>query len=374
VKVAKTLTLLLVLIVIACVARVYALQVPVTPEHKEQRVVRGAMHVHTSASHDGHQSLADIARGAKAAGLDFVVVTDHNQTFSEPFYAPEGVLVVPAVELSLQEGHVLALGMSEAAVDKARANLDALSLLDVRREARLMIAAHPDSSKHPIADGLLESFFGYELLSSSSDFYALLRSRRAPWLLSYPFNKTLALSAMYPSRARGIERYDRLSGGPLIACGSDDHGRIGAPERLQTYVTYLPTFIPERDARSDANAIITHLLARESYCALGLYGDASPLSVTIRSAEGIATMGSSVAAPAILRARWNGTVPDGHRMYLLRDGEVLDSTTSTGIDRTLVLPGRYRIELGRDVPKFFFGTRHLRWIYSNPIIVGPSAA
>ena len=361
-------------LIAAAAARFSAIDIGVTPEHNEQRVVRGVMHAHTDLSHDGKQSLTELTRDAKRAGLDFVVVSDHNATLPAPLYSAEGVLVVPATELSMSMGHVLALGMGEAAVSGAKAKLEDLALADVRRESALVIAAHPDSKKHGIEDAVLPLFSGYELLSSSSDFYALLRSPRLLWLFGVPISARAAFSALYPARARGAARYDALPGQPLLTCGADDHGRIFAPERLLTYVTYLPTFIPERDAAADSKTLVDHLIARESYCALGLFGDASPLSVTVRGAGHFATIGATVSAPAILRVRWQGALPPGHKLYIYKDGESIEATGDAAIERELVQPGRYRIELGRDVPTFWFGTRHLRWIYTNPIVITPSAA
>jgi hypothetical protein len=194
------------------------------------------------------------------------------------------------------------------------------------------------------------------------------------WLLGYPFRPRAALAAMYPERAPGVHRYDALPGHPLLACGADDHGRISDPARLLTYVTYLPTFIPERDAQKDAEALVDLLVGRASYCALGLYGDASPLSVTLWVKGELATIGSEVPAPAVLKVRWQGAIPKGHRLYLVRDGETIATTEEASFEKDLVQAGRYRIELGRDVPTFFFGTRHVRWIYTNQIVVLPSEA
>ncbi|MET0402732.1 MAG: PHP domain-containing protein, partial [Cystobacter sp.] len=60
---------------------------------------RGAFHVHTTRS-DGRSSPEEVAASARAAGLHFVVLTDHNDFApQEPRYV-EGVLMIPGVEFS----------------------------------------------------------------------------------------------------------------------------------------------------------------------------------------------------------------------------------------------------------------------------------
>ena len=69
--------------------------------------VRGAMHVHTRQS-DGGGTPEQVAAAAAKAGLQFVILTDHGDGAREP--APpayhSGVLVVNAVEISAEGGHV----------------------------------------------------------------------------------------------------------------------------------------------------------------------------------------------------------------------------------------------------------------------------
>lgn len=361
----------------ACLAlvllRFCTIAVPVTPEQPALRSVRGAMHVHTSRSHDGKQSLAEVTRDAKRAGLDFIIVTDHNAAQDGPSYSAEGVLVVPAVELSMKAGHVIALGPDEKAIEGFAGRLDDLAFGDVWQQSKLVIGGHPDSQKQPMSDADVALAGGYELLSTSADFYRVLGTPSVAWLLGYPLRPRVALQALYPDRAPGSARYDAMPAKPLLACGVDDHGLIGAEERLLTYVTYLPTFIPERDATKDAATVIDLLALRQSYCALGLYGDASPFSVTVRAGE-LATIGSEVSAPAKLRLRWQAPLPAGHRFYIYKDGAEVASSSEAALEFSLEAAGRYRVEVGRDVPTFFFGTRHVRWIYTSPIIVLPSAA
>ncbi len=75
------------------------------------------LHVHTAHSYDGVDPVAETLRWARAAGLDGLAVTDHNTVagLREAEGAGSGLLVIPGVEVSTAEGHLLLLGVREAA-------------------------------------------------------------------------------------------------------------------------------------------------------------------------------------------------------------------------------------------------------------------
>src|SRR5215467_16168228 len=70
-------------------------------------VVTGAYHVHTRRS-DGSGTVDEVASEAAAAGLKFVILTDHGDATrppDPPLYR-HGVLMVDAVEISTTAGHL----------------------------------------------------------------------------------------------------------------------------------------------------------------------------------------------------------------------------------------------------------------------------
>lgn len=72
---------------------------------------RGDFHVHTNAS-DGDYPPSLVVALARAEGLDFVAITDHNtiEPFSELSKSPD-FLVVPGIEITLDGGHLNIFGM-----------------------------------------------------------------------------------------------------------------------------------------------------------------------------------------------------------------------------------------------------------------------
>ena len=71
------------------------------------RWYRGDLHAHTWHS-DGSAPLGDLAAAARAQGLDFVAVTEHNTTSHLPVLPADSspdLLLVPGVEISTYHGH-----------------------------------------------------------------------------------------------------------------------------------------------------------------------------------------------------------------------------------------------------------------------------
>lgn len=81
------------------------------------RLVSVDTHVHTAASYDSTASVERVLASAAEVGLDAVAITDHD-TAAGARRAMEraradGVVVVPGVEVSTADGHLLALGVAD---------------------------------------------------------------------------------------------------------------------------------------------------------------------------------------------------------------------------------------------------------------------
>jgi predicted metal-dependent phosphoesterase TrpH len=68
------------------------------------------LHVHTVASYDGHTRPEDLPQIIASRGLDGVALTEHDK-FNRPNLP--NALILPAVEISSQDGHVIGLGVHE---------------------------------------------------------------------------------------------------------------------------------------------------------------------------------------------------------------------------------------------------------------------
>ncbi len=74
---------------------------------------RGDFHAHTNFS-DGYHNPTDLGNVARQEGLDFFTITDHNTTNAYPHCgAPDDMLIIPGIEVTLKEGHYNVFGLEQ---------------------------------------------------------------------------------------------------------------------------------------------------------------------------------------------------------------------------------------------------------------------
>ena len=95
------------------------------------------LHVHTVGSPDAHTRIEDLPNIIKARGLDGVAVTEHDN-FDPPSFSD--VLIVPGVEISSKDGHVIALGIQERIPDGLSADE---TITQIHDQHGIAIIAHP---------------------------------------------------------------------------------------------------------------------------------------------------------------------------------------------------------------------------------------
>jgi hypothetical protein len=110
---------------------------------------RGDLHLHTVHS-DGRHETADVVDAAHAAGLDFVVSTEHNTNSANREWAAlhcDGLLVVAGEEVTTRHGHWLAVGLPAGRwVDwryRPRDGVFGRYAAQVRADGGMVVAAHP---------------------------------------------------------------------------------------------------------------------------------------------------------------------------------------------------------------------------------------
>lgn len=73
---------------------------------------RGDFHAHSTFSSDGHNTPLELLDIARAEGLDFFAITDHNAIAAfDHFGTPDDLVVIPGIEVTLRLGHFNIFGI-----------------------------------------------------------------------------------------------------------------------------------------------------------------------------------------------------------------------------------------------------------------------
>ena len=354
------------------------------------RHARGVIHVHTDRS-DGTGSLQDVAEAAARAGLDFVILTDHGDGTRPPlppqYYG--SVLLIDAVEVSTDGGHVVALDLPEASYPLAGEPRDVLE--DIARAGAFAIAAHPGSPKDELRWADWEApVDGLEWLNADSEW------RDEPWpslaraLLTYPARGASSLALLLDRPDPVLQRWDALTqrGRVVGVAASDAHARIGLTSGGEPYdnrasvpvpsyeqmfralTIALPGVALQRDAAADARQILDAIRGGHVYSVIDAVAGPGALTFTGMSGGASASMGDRLPAGDVVftvAAR----APDDARIELRRNGQVIAAQQGRTLEHRAAEPGVYRVEvLLPGAP----GTPPVPWILSNPIYVGGADA
>jgi hypothetical protein len=351
------------------------------------RAVRGAIHVHSRRS-DGSGTAASIAAAAARAGLDFVVLTDHGDAArlpDRPAYH-EGVLVIDGVEVSTDDGHVVAVGLPRAPYPLGGEARDVVE--DIARLGGFSVAAHPDSPRDALRWRDWEvPVDAIEWVNGDSAWrdegaIALLRS-----LITYPVRPTATVTALLERPDALLERWDALTQRRRVVAlaGSDAHARLGVRRDhrggrgialpLPGYATVFRAFsvvLPDvefaGDAPADAARVVDAFRNGRVYSAIDGIAGPARLDFGARSGAHTAAGGDilPIGGAVVIEARTNA--PADARIVLFGDGRPVAEAQGARLEyEAPPARGVYRVEV--HLPGGA-GTPAIPWMLSNPIYVG----
>jgi len=342
--------------------------------------VIGNLHVHTTYS-DGTASYEEVAQAARRAGLDFVVVTDHNVWVDglEGYYG--SVLMLTGEEVHdprhlPQANHLLAFDVGTEIAPKAS---DTQELIDeVNRRGGLGFLAHPyeraggGEAPIPWEDFDLSGYHGLEVWNYMSEFKSLAR-----------FKLPAVYYAFFPERGiRGpfretLRQWDQLlsDGKHLTAIGgADAHGMtysLGPLSRqlfpyehlfrcVNTHV--LTEGMCNGSPDHDKALIYDGIRAGRTWVGYDLMASTYGFRFHARSGTRQVMIGQELVRTGA--AIFEVQVPRGAELCLVCNGQVVTRTSGKMLRYTSAEPGAYRVEAYR---RYRFGRRG--WIFSSPIYV-----
>lgn len=347
------------------------------------------LHMHTRYS-DGNASHAEIAQAALRAGIEAVIVTDHNVWVNGPeayYPAAEGerrVLMLVGEEIHdrtrlPQKNHLLVFGAGRELSSFAP---DPQQLLDaVAQAGGVAFIAHPCETDAPLfhepdiswVDWNVSGYTGIELWNGMSEFKSLLTSY--PRAAFHAFNPARIARGPFPETLKLWD--DLLAQGKRVVAvgGSDAHAmpahmgpmrRILFPYEFHFRAINTHLLLPRplgNDLFEDRKLIIDALRQGHAFVGYDLPASTRGFRFTAQGSEATASMGDEISAK-------NGVtfqirLPLRAECRLLKDGKVAKSWQDRDVCTHITTePGVYRVEAY--LP--YLGQRR-GWIFSNPIYV-----
>lgn len=341
----------------------------------------GNTHVHTPYS-DGEALHAEIAQAAGRAGIDFVIVTDHNIWVEglEGYYGQVLLLVgeeIHDVRRKPQGNHLLVYGAeAELMLYASRPQ----SLIDeVSRRGGFCYLAHPyeysgkDHEALPWFDWDVTGYAGIEVWNYMTEFKSLARNKLAG--IYYAYFPTSGIRG--PFRAT-LRQWDLLlSQGKRVSAigGADAHGTtysLGPLSRVLFPYDYLfccvnTHVLTERPLNGslehDKKLIYDALRAGRTWVGYDLPAPTIGFQFLARCGSREATMGGVVER--IGAVTFDVRTPRGADIRLLCNGRVVARASGRRLLYTSIEAGAYRVEAYR-----WYRLQSRGWIFSSPIYVG----
>jgi hypothetical protein len=357
-------------------------------------VRRGAFHVHTTRS-DGGGTRQQIARAAAAAGLDFVILTDHGDgtTPPDPPEYIDNVLMLDGVEVTTASGHYATFGAAQSPYPLGGPAAGVIE--DIARLGGFGVAAHPDSPKVDLRwRDWTAPVDGFEWINGDSAWRDESAWTLTRGLIAYPFRAPAVLAGLVERPTRLLQRLDDMNRARRVVAlaGADAHARlpltsddepqgsawtVHGPSYKVTFSTFanlVETGAPiSGDANRDAAALTRAI--RDGRVTFAMISLAQPaqLSFTATAWSGdvgaIHGPGARVPAAGLItfKVRVSDVVKSGEsqvRLTLLRNGAIAAQANGPALSfNPMSATGVWRVEVS-------LAHRPLvPWMFSNPIVV-----
>ncbi len=345
------------------------------------------LHMHTPYS-DGTGTHSEIAQAAIQAGLDVVIVTDHNVWVDgiQGYHGEDDQRVLMLVGEEVhdqtrqpQKNHMLIFGAEREMASLAK---DPQRLIDgVKKAGGISFLAHPIDPEAPAFNQEdlsweswdIKGFTGIELWNAMSEFKSLLSGKMQA--IHYAFNPP---DIAYGPFEGTIKIWDDLleKGQKVVAVGgSDAHAMTGSlgpitrvlfPYEFHFRAVNTHILTPEPfsgDDIADSRLVIDALRKGHAFVGYDLPASTKGFRFSAQGLHQTATMGDEIKAENGVTLQIK--LPMRMECTLLRDGEIIEKWQDReALTHTTTEPGVYRVEV-----HIKYRRKRRGWIYSNPIYV-----
>ncbi|MBI4373000.1 MAG: PHP domain-containing protein [Candidatus Omnitrophica bacterium] len=324
---------------------------------------RGVFHLHSEYSHDSKAPLDLIIKTAEKAGLDFVIVTDHNNLNGRASYEntdhPERPLLIFADEVSTWgDGHITGLGIKQEPPNTG----DTQAIVNsIHEQGGYVVIAHPLSKRKPWTNWSIQNFDGLEVFCLSDTFYAADLKKLLFKAFFLPPSKFI--QSILENPEAGLKLWDEhLSmGRPVAGFGAIDahlkfYWRGLYAENLLLYFQAVTMYVKAEELKEEK--IVESLGRGRSFIAFEVYGLAHDFSFSASLQDKNYGPGDSLSAESPIR--FEIKAPEAAEIKLIHNGSVIQQEVSKTAEYETREPGYYRVEVYKDGEL---------WIISNPIYV-----
>ncbi len=338
----------------------------------------GNLHMHTVYS-DGTATHLQIAGAAARAGLDWVIVTDHNIWVKGVAGYYDNLLLLVGEEIHdcrrvPQANHLLVFG---ADCELAPLAPNPQVVIDAASDrGALTFLAHPVEYASRLgreealgwADWQVTGYTGIEIWNYMSEF-----KTRIPTVLHallYAYAPTAGIRGPFPA---ALELWDQLSaGGQLVVGigGADAHGNVytlGPLRRTIFPYEYLFSAVNTHilvedplagDVAADQAVILDALRYGRAWVGCDVLGSTRGFWFQARSGLEVATLGGEVSRAGAVTLEAATPLPGS--IQIVCNGRVIAHTFGQACKHLVIEAGAYRVQVYR-------GGKG--WIFSNPIFV-----
>lgn len=338
-----------------------------------KHVSKGSIHIHTTYS-DGTASIKQIVKSAKKAGLEWIIITDHNNLSGlgeEGWY--DGVAVLVGKEISPDDGdHYLAFDIQEEIPE----SLSSQAVIhEVNKQGGFGFIAHPDESLcrknsfRPLrwTDWNVTDFQGLEIWNYMSDWGDQYEPKKA--ILQYIFRHRM-LSGPTQNVLKWWDKLNNQNGKIFPAIGSID---AHALKYLLPFVKIFPYY--------DTFKTITNYIYLEENLSSDFETAKKQIYDAVKCGKNliINRFWSKESDKVCFHIENNGKLayagdktdfneentlvvrlPQEANIKIIRNGKVIRNIHTQEFEMGQLKSGKYRLEVFyKDKP----------WVFSNPIII-----
>jgi hypothetical protein len=347
------------------------------------------LHMHTRYS-DGFGTHLEIANAGLHAGLDAVIVTDHNVYVEGPegYYedGPRRILLLVGEEIhdqarQPQKSHLLVFGGGEELAHLA-SDLDRL-IKTIHKNGGLAFAAHPTDPAAPAfgeddlswVDWQVHGLDGLEIWNGMSEFKSLLKTYLHA--IYYAYNPKRIAHGPFPETLSKWDEQLELGKRLTAVGGSDAHAlqvhlgpihRVLFPYEFHFRAINTHLLIDEPlngNLQQDRLQILQAFRGGHSFVANDMLAPARGFSFTAHGYGKRVGMGEEISAER--GVTFQIRLPVATTCRLVRFGKVLQIWQNQDLCTFITTEtGAYRVEVYRQ-----YKGHKLGWIFSNPIFINP---